>query len=51
MSVVFHREDRGYSILEALIACSLTMMVAAGITHGRISRSLHHANERPAHAE
>jgi hypothetical protein len=32
MSVVFHREDRGYSILEALIACSLTMMVAAGIT-------------------
>jgi hypothetical protein len=32
MRVTSHWNEQGYSIVEALIACSLTMMVAAGIT-------------------
>jgi hypothetical protein len=32
MRVVSHHPQDGYSILEALIACSLTMIVAAGIS-------------------
>jgi F0F1-type ATP synthase membrane subunit c/vacuolar-type H+-ATPase subunit K len=32
MRITSHRNEQGYSILEALIACSLTMMAAAGIT-------------------
>ncbi len=32
MRVTSHWNEQGYSIVEALIACSLTMMAAAGIT-------------------
>jgi hypothetical protein len=32
MRVASHRLEAGYSILEALIACSLTMIVAAGVS-------------------
>jgi hypothetical protein len=32
MRLTHHQKEQGYSILEALIACSLTMMAAAVIT-------------------
>lgn len=41
MRLTRHREEHGYLILEALIACSLTMMAAAGITKlTSVARSL-----------
>ena len=32
MRLKHHASERAYSIVEALIACSLTMMLAAGVT-------------------